>query len=266
MRKIAFKIFLCLIILFVVIYLDARYLNTTGLKVNEIPIYIDNFYDDYNGFKIAHFSDVLYGSTTDINSLKKVVTKINELNADVVIFTGNLLYNDNINTEETEKITKELSNIKAKLYKFAIIGNNDQDYLSTYQSILNESSFTLLDNTNKLIYNNSSIPLNFIGLTNTDNLELYNNEYFNITLTHYPDNIKKLDNTPLVFAGHSLGGQIKIPFIGGLIKTEGANTYLDSYYEVNNTKLYISNGIGTTKLKIRLFNKPSITLYRLYNK
>ncbi|MCM1052575.1 MAG: metallophosphoesterase [Ruminococcus sp.] len=265
MKKVALKIFLCLIIIFVLIYLDARYINTVGLKVNEIPIYTETLSADYNGFKIAHFSDLLYGSTTNKDTLKEVVTKLNELNADIIIFTGDLFSYDDIKNETSEEVINELSNIKAKLYKFAIIGDNDQKYLSTYEEILNKSYFILLDNSNKLVYNNSSTPLNFIGLTNTDNMELYNNDYFNITLTHYPDTIKKLDNTSLVFAGHSLGGQIRIPFIGGLIKTEGAKSYLDSYYEINSSKLYISNGLGTTNLKLRLFNKPSITLYRLYN-
>jgi len=69
----------------------------------------------------------------------------------------------------------------------------------------------------------------------------------------------------IVFAGHSLGGQIKIPFIGGIKKMDGAKTYIESYYEVNNQKLYISNGIGTQDISFRFLNKPSITLYRLYN-
>ena len=87
-----------------------------------------------------------------------------------------------------------------------------------------------------------------------------------ITLIHKPDEIKNLDNTNLVFAGHSLGGQIKLPFIGGLKKIDGASTYLDSYYQVNNKQLYISNGIGTQDISFRFYNTPSITLYRLYNK
>jgi len=46
---------------------------------------------------------------------------------------------------------------------------------------------------------------------------------------------------------------------------DGAKTYIESYYEVNNQKLYISNGIGTQDISFRFLNKPSITLYRLYN-
>ena len=44
-----------------------------------------------------------------------------------------------------------------------------------------------------------------------------------------------------------------------------AKKYYKEYYKVNNTDMYISNGLGTTIMNLRLFNKPSISLYRLTN-
>ena len=80
---------------------------------------------------------------------------------------------------------------------------------------------------------------------------------------------KKLDNilplnVNLVFAGHSHGGQIRLPIIGALYTPNGAKKHKSDYYEFENTKMYISYGIGTSILKIRLFNQPSINFYRLY--
>ena len=156
--------------------------------------------------------------------------------------------------------------MEARLFKFAIIGDYDKRYLEAYQTILNDSHFLLLDNTSKLVYDNSAVPINFVGLTNTKDIDtLYENNYFTITLVHEPDSIHNIQSSNIVLAGHSLGGQIKIPFIGGIIKKDGASTYINDYYEVNQMKLYISNGIGTQDFSFRLFNKPSITLYRLYN-
>ena len=210
-KHIGIKIFCILIILGVITYLYARYLNPYWLKTYEIPIYNENLNSAYNGFKIAQFSDLHYGRTTDEETLKKVIKELNNLNADIIIFTGDLF--DSKPTDEE-----------------------------------------------------STTPLNFIGLTNTKDIdELYNNDYFNITLIHEPDLIKDLTNTKIVFAGHSLGGQIKIPFYGGIRKIDGASTYFESFYQVNDISLYISNGLGTQDYSLRFFNTPSITLYRLYN-
>ncbi len=45
----------------------------------------------------------------------------------------------------------------------------------------------------------------------------------------------------------------------------GLDKHLDNYYEENNTKVYISSGLGSIH-NLRLMNKPSMNVYRLYNK
>jgi len=261
----AIKILFCLIIILFAIYLYGRYLNTNSLKVHEMAITNELLPIEYNGLKIAHFTDLHYGRTTNEENLKKIIKELNKLKADIIIFTGDLFDSKDINEKDKKLITKHLKEINAKLFKFAVIGNYHQKYLNTYTSILEESEFILLNNNNKLVYYQSKNPINFIGLTNTNNInELYNNNYFNITIMHEPDLIKNISNTQIAFAGHSLGGQIRIPFIGGIKKIDGATTYYDNYYKINNTKLYISNGIGTQDISFRIFNSPSITLYRLY--
>ena len=70
----------------------------------------------------------------------------------------------------------------------------------------------------------------------------------------------------LILAGHSHHGQIRLPLIGAIILPDGAKKYYNGYYEFNKTKLYISNGIGTSTINFRLFNKPSFNLYRITNK
>ena len=260
------KILLFFILFLVLFFLYARYINTNGLIVQEIGVIDETLDSAYNGFKIVHFSDLHYGRTTLENDLSKVVEEINLLKPDVIVFTGDLFDYDSISEKEISLITKYFKQLEARLFKFAVIGDYDQKYLDVYLTILNDSNFILLDNTSKLVYDNSNIPINFVGLTNTQEINsLYDTNYFTITFVHKPDSISDIQGSNLVLAGHSLGGQIKIPFVGGIIKKDGAEKYIDSYYEVNHQKLYISNGIGTENFSLRLFNKPSITLYRLYN-
>ena len=82
---------------------------------------------------------------------------------------------------------------------------------------------------------------------------------------HEPDYIKDFDHTKfdLILAGHSHNGQIGLPLIKDLILPHGAKKYHNAYYKLNNTYLYISSGVGCSTLNFRLFNKPSINLYRI---
>lgn len=262
---IGIKILCFLLIIIVLIYLYGRYINTIEFKVKEVSITNKNLPSDYNGLKIAQFSDLHYGRTTDEATLKKLTKELNKLNADIIIFTGDLFDNKNISSKDEELMTKYLKELKSKLFKFAVLGDYDEKNRNTIRSILEKSDFTILEDTSKLVYYDSQTPINFIGYQ-SDISDLINTDYFNILLMHEPDNITKVDNIDIAFAGHSLGGQIRIPFIGGIRKINGANTYIESYYKIKNTELYISNGIGTQDLSFRLFNAPSITLYRLYNK
>lgn len=264
-RRMVKILFLVIIILFL-LFLYARYINTSGLVVKETAIIDEAMNEAYNGLKIVHFSDIHYGRTTDQDDMEKLVQSINELNPDILIFTGDLFDSDNISDEDIKLMSDYLSELQARLFKFAVIGDYDQQYIDTYHLIMNDSGFTILDNTSRLVYDNALEPINFVGLTSTSDIKsLYDNDYFTITIMHQPDMVQDLPNSNIVFAGHSLGGQIKIPFIGGIIKKDGARTYLNDYYKVDGMQLYISNGIGTENFSFRLFNKPSITLYRLYN-
>ena len=93
-------------------------------------------------------------------------------------------------------------------------------------------------------------------------------DLYKILLIHEPDYINNIDysNFNLILAGHSHNGQVKLPFVGGIILPNGAKKYYKEYYKLNNTDLYISSGIGTSQISFRLFNRPSINFYRLTNK
>ena len=181
------------------------------------------------------------------------------------------------------EISEALSSINANVGKYAISGNHDSNF-SEWESIINDSGFKNLNDTYELIYNDGYTPILLAGLSSNLNnqvditerynkiLEYSNNEnikeLYKILLIHEPDYINNIDysNFNLILAGHSHNGQVRVPFIGGIILPNGAKKYYKEHYKINNTDLYISSGIGTSGISFRLFNKPSINFYRLTNK
>ena len=163
-----------------------------------------------------------------------------------------------------------LKSIEATQYKFAIIGNDDEKYIDEYKEIMGYANFILLDNSNYLLFYKDIIPINIIGINDINKYEEISSEVsasYTIVLTHKPDNFSALKNkdVDLVLAGHSLNGQIRLPFYGGLLKRNGCKEYIDGHYQADNKELYVTNGFGTIKYNFRLFNKPSFNIYRLKN-
>lgn len=267
------KVIIVIVVILLSLFLYSRFINTNGFKIVENTISITNIPDAFQDFKIVQFSDLLINSTKNVNDLENIVNQINEMKPDIIVFTGDLIYRDyNISEEEIENIKVNLKKLNCTLYKYAIIGDNDAESVDLYKEIINDSGFILLDNQSSYIFYKDVTPIKITGITDINNVDnaLYIADeletFYNIALTHEPDNIDILANKDidLVLAGHSLLGQIRVPFWGGILKKDGANKYLDDNYTTNNTQLFVSGGLGTdNNIPFRLFNKPQINLYRL---
>lgn len=268
-------------LLFIVLLIVlGKYYYTENFKVREYGITNHNLPNSFDGIKIIQFSDVHYNTSVDENFLKRVVNEINELKPEIVIFNGDL-FDQNIKytDEDFKKLTNILNKIDYVIGKYAVFGENDYKYEKEYNEIMNNSGFKILRNNFDLIYYQGSIPIFIGGLDSLlkeksdinqtlSYFEENDSNLFKLIVMHEPDNIKNLKNKniDLCLAGHSHNGQIKIPFIGAIHNYKGSKLYYDDYYQINNTDLYISNGLGTTLYKFRLFNMPSFNLFRLYSK
>lgn len=272
------KVILILAILLFIFLMYLRFIATSGLKVKEYKIVNSNITENYHGLKIVHFSDIHYKSTIDYKDLKEIVDKINYIKPDIVVFTGDIFDSHIDYTEnDVKNITDLFGEIKASYKKYAINGNHDS--MPLWKSVINNSNFIDLNDNYELIYMNNQRPILIAGIssgTSNINQKLSKinqylisdkaNQIYSILLMHEPDNINYTTDFDLVLAGHSHNGQIRLPFIGAIKTPIGSKQYYDEYYKVNNTDLYISSGLGSSILNLRLMNKPSINLYRLTNK
>lgn len=274
------KFTVIIIIFFFIVFFYAKYCSTTGLIVKEERIKNEKIPNNFNGIKVIQFSDLYYGTTISIEEIKNLVKLINIRKPDLVIFTGNLIDpNYKITIKEQEKFIKEFQKINTTIGKYAINGKIDNDKFAT---ILSQSDFNILNNDYDLIYNNDNNPILIVGLSslikkerNVENAYRYFNEnnhnsnIFTISIMSETDGLDEIINNynnDLVLAGNSLNGQIKIPPFEGLISQDGSKKYKNEYYKINNTKLYVSSGIGSPSIGLRIFVRPSINFFRLTSK
>ena len=275
-RKKGFK--KMLIILLIIIVLGSLYMffiEPKLLVIHENNLITDKIDNSLHGLKIVQFSDVHFGTSINEKNIKKLVKKINKTKPDIVIFNGDLA-NNNFTKEEVDIITSAFKKITATLGKYAVYGNHDYLYgLLSYNNIMEDSGFKILKNEYDLIYKGSSTPILIYGVDDVlegtpdmSKLNEYQNNVYKIVVVHEPDYIDSfnVNSVDLVLSGHSHNGQINIPLLKKLVLPKGSKNYYEPHYLINNTEVYISNGCGCGLISMRLFNLPSINLFRLIKK
>lgn len=226
---------------------------------------------------IVQVSDIQVSETYTEKNLEVLVNKINTKNPDIFLFTGDL-YDNYAKYGPEEKVIELLSDIQAPLGKFAVYGNRDYGGGSSrrYEAIMNAAGFHVLKNEGITV----SLPDDkklFIGgmddylLGNPDIQpvlpDMAGDYSYRILLIHEPDTADSYADYgfDLILAGHSHGGQVRIPFMKG-VTTAMARRYRSGFYQLSsqdNTKLYVNQGIGTSHYPVRFLVPPEITVFYL---
>ena len=272
------SIILFIILLISLLFLYAKYVGIKGLIVKEYRIESNILTSNFSGIKIVHFSDLIYKSTVDKNDVKELISRINELKPDIVVFTGDLVNkNKKYTNEDIEFLEEQLLNIEATIGKYAIYGDADYSF-EDYKTIMEKAKFNILNNSYDEIFYKNNDSMFIVGLPSSSKEEVKFEEAFSfykedekrkyiMVLAHDGKTIKLLDDTTyevdLVLGGHSLNGSVVVPYYGGVFLDDLADKYYQEHYSKGITDIYISSGIGTNKYSYRIFNKPSINLYRL---
>jgi predicted MPP superfamily phosphohydrolase len=223
--------------------------------------------------RIVQLSDIHIKKDYTSDQLEKIVAKVNNEQPDIIVFTGDL-FDNYAKYGSAEAVTSALGNLSAPLGKFAVWGNHDYGGAASrvYPEILAAADFQLLENSGTTITLANQKSLYIAGLDDSllgnasisAALQERQSDY-TIVLTHEPDTADHLidQDIQLVLAGHSHGGQIRIPFFS--IKNTLAKNYeKDFYHLANDTTLYVNSGLGTTKISARFRVPPEIAIFDLY--
>ena len=272
--KLKWKIIFGILIFILLLFICLRFIGTKGLIIKEYKVVNKNIDTSFYGFKIVHFSDLHYGMSVDEKVLSNLVDKINKTKPDIVVFTGDLIDKKKNYTEgDTKLLTKYLSKIKSSYGNYYVNGDDDEN-INSFDSIMVNSNFKSLNNNYEVITSEKNKKILISGISTNANIKIFNDIFkdddysYKIIMMHYPDNYDLISkyNFDLVLSGHSHNGQVRLPYIGALVKMYNSKKYYDPYYKINDTDMYISGGIGNSKVNLRLFNTPSFNLYRLVDK
>jgi hypothetical protein len=232
--------------------------------------------------RAAVISDFHVGPYKKADFIEKIVTQTLELKPDIVLLGGDFGFGSTI--DELQYL-EPLKNLKAPLGVFAVLGNHDYGYSDPLPSgakndetraaavtdALKKLGIKVLINESEFITKNGR-TIYLIGVdelfTNRAEIPFQVAPHPSVILSHNPDIIAKASDIgiDLVIAGHTHGGQIRLPFIGPVptIPTELGRNFTHGLYNFGkNTQMYITNGIGEWGTRARLFNKPEIAILNL---
>lgn len=248
--------------------IDAFFVERHMLRRRNIAVPLAKLPDAFTGFRIAHFSDTHIGHGLVAADLEPLIKEINKAGPDLIAFTGDL-FDDGM--EEVEQTIQQLKRLYAPYGKYAVLGNHDVRGKADTERIIKaylDAGFTPLVNERVRIQHKASEDaLTVVGLDDhwrapdweaaCGGIDI---EACTIALVHEPDLADRAEQygVDLQLSGHSHGGQVRLPFVGGLLYPPYARKYPDGlqYTESGRMLVHTSRGIGTTILPIRFLCVP----------
>lgn len=245
----------------------ARFIEPHRLTVTEIEDMSDVVTESLT---VAVFADTHFGFAYDTEDFQKVVDTVNENPPDLLLFAGDLIDNLNEYRGDTAEISEKLAQMKANIGKYAVFGNHDYGGGAEYQyeDIMNAGGFQVLVNEVVALKGNNlrlaGIDDLLIGYGDPSIVNHMDSGMYNLVLCHEPDIIDKIldSNTDYMVAGHTHGGQIRIPFYTQKFLPSYGEKYVKGKYALENrsqTTIYVNSGLGTTKIPARLGAVPELT-------
>lgn len=234
------------------------------LTVSEYTYSSPKVAKELDGFRIVQISDL---HNKDFGN--RLINKINELNPDIIIITGDIVDSNHTNIDTALEFAEKSAKTAPSYY---VTGNHEYWLaIPEREKLMNglESAGVniLNDKTIRIEYDNKSF--NLTGLDDNTLMSDFRNilptdkSSLNILLAHEPQYITSYStwgSVDLVLTGHAHGGQFILPFVGGVIAPDQKlfPEYTDGMHKSADTSMIISRGLGNSIIPLRLFNFPDI--------
>jgi len=255
--------------------------GNTALELNTYKVSSDALSDAFNGYRIAHVSDLHNAEMGDGN--EKLLAMLRAAEPDMIAITGDMIDSRNTDVEVALNFAEKAMQIAPCYY----VTGNHEARVSEYDELkagleacgvivlenereqieMSGEFITILGvddpsfNTDYLFGDSASVVSNTLAEISTED------DVFTVLLSHRPElfDTYVACGMDLTLSGHAHGGQFRLPFVGGLVApNQGFFPKYDSgIYTENGTNMIVSRGIGNSLLPFRFNNRPEVILIEL---
>lgn len=247
-------------VLIFAVALDAFVVEPDNIQVNRYTIHAGI----QDPLKIADLSDLhTHGMGTPE---RKVLAILEREKPDVILITGDTLANERGDYRECLKVYQQLH---APLGVWFVRGNWEN-----WHPVRHERQFYRAAGINLLVNQNHELRSGvwlvglddpFSGRPNLEEaLQGVPAGAYTIAMFHAPFYFQTIaGKVNLAFAGHTHGGQIRIPFVKPFWLPSGSWPYLEGWYEEKHSRMYVNRGVGMSDIPARFLCRPEVTFITL---
>lgn len=255
--------------------------GNTALELNRYTVSSDRVPDAFDGYRIAHVSDLHNAEMGKDN--EKLLKMLREAEPDIIAITGDLVDCRRTDMEVALQFTGAAMEIAPCYY---VTGNHEariaeydelKERLTEQGVIVLEDARINLEQSGETIVllgvNDPGFPTDSFGddsgtvMTRKLQALSQDEDGFTILLSHRPELFESYvdGNIDLVLSGHAHGGQFRIPFVGGvLVPNQGWFPEYDAgLFTEETTTMLVSRGIGNSVFPFRFNNRPEVILVEL---
>jgi len=245
----------------------------------HLRIALEDLPEDLRGLRIVQASDLHIGNVMEGRRLERLVVRINALDPDLVALTGDLF---DFNPAVLEPGSRALAGLRARYGVFAVLGNHDT-YVGTEKvaAALRDHAPALRLLRGEVVRLPLSAPFYLAGIddpgrdwtargVDLPDLQALAGEIPRdgptILLVHRPEVFPQASRLgfPLVLAGHTHGGQLALPSVGGRLNLARLVTrYHRGLFRENGSVLYVNRGAGVAGPALRINCPREITTIEL---
>jgi predicted MPP superfamily phosphohydrolase len=249
------------------------------IDVVNRPMAIANLPAPFHGYRIVQVSDIHLDEFTEPFFLERVVHRVNQLNPDLVLLTGDFITHGSMTflagNHAIRRCAQILTSLTAPL-RYGCLGNHDVAFNAPLvtQTLADHGTPVLINQHLPIERNGSRLWLCGVDDPGTSHPDLDRTipdkpDGPVLLMAHEPDYADAVTAHPkghlvdLMLSGHSHGGQIRLPLVGALILPPMGRKYSQGHYTFSRMQLYVNRGIGTVGLPFRLNCPPEITAFTL---